>query len=71
MSSEFVGVGLRDDVPAPIQKRKVDKPAEIPFCAENQKMYEEYCENMWADRPARLQTALFQFCPGYENRCLH
>ncbi|CAI2348346.1 unnamed protein product [Caenorhabditis sp. 36 PRJEB53466] len=71
VSSEFVGVGLRDDVPLPIHKRRVEKPSATSFCSENRKTYEDYCANMWTDRTTRLQNLLFSFCPGYENRCLH
>uniref|UniRef100_A0A1I7T8L5 Palmitoyltransferase n=1 Tax=Caenorhabditis tropicalis TaxID=1561998 RepID=A0A1I7T8L5_9PELO len=71
ISSEFVGVGLRDDVALPIQKRRVEKSTQSPFCIAHRQTFDNYCDNFWADRPARLQTALFTFCPGYENKCLH
>ncbi|EFO86797.1 hypothetical protein CRE_04512 [Caenorhabditis remanei] len=71
LSSEFVGVGLRDDVALSIHKRRVEKPTESPFCTEHRQTFEDYCNNMWTDRPSRIQNALFTFCPGYENRCLH
>ncbi|CAO4369104.1 unnamed protein product [Caenorhabditis nigoni] len=71
LSSEFIGVGLRDDVSLPIHKRRVEKSTENPFCIAHRQTYDEYCVNFWADRPQRLQNALFTFCPGYENKCLH
>ncbi|CCD65999.1 uncharacterized protein CELE_F01F1.14 [Caenorhabditis elegans] len=69
LSTEFVGIGLRDDVALPIQKRRVSQ--ESQFCATHRESYDTYCNNFWTDRPQRLQTALFTFCPGYENKCLH
>ncbi|CAL2036173.1 unnamed protein product [Caenorhabditis brenneri] len=69
VSSEFVGVGLRDDLALP--RRRVEKSTESPFCLAHRQTYDDYCSNFWTDRPQRLQTALFTFCPGYENKCLH